>query len=50
MNSTYKQFGQDFRRVHIAIDEYYEIFRNLLHWVVHHHALGVEKMVERFDE
>lgn len=50
MNSTYKQLGRDYRELHMAMDEYYKIFHSSLHWVILHHQLGVEKMVERFGE
>ncbi|WP_338667346.1 hypothetical protein [Pseudodesulfovibrio methanolicus] len=50
INSTYKQIGQDFRQIHIEIDKYFVHFRSSLHWVILHHQLGIELLVERFGE
>lgn len=48
MQSTLDKLGDEFQELHIALDEYYMTFRSSLHWVILHHQLGIEKMVERF--
>ncbi|WP_338667344.1 hypothetical protein [Pseudodesulfovibrio methanolicus] len=50
MQSTREKLGNEFEELHIAIDDYYMEFRSSLHWVILHHQLGIEKMVERFGE
>lgn len=50
MLSTLEKLGYEFQELHIALDDYYMIFRSSLHWVILHHKLGIEKMVERFGE
>lgn len=50
MQSTLNKLGDEFQELHIALDEFYMKFRSSLHWVILHHQLGIEKMVERFGE
>lgn len=50
MKSTQQQLGGEFQELHIALDDYYMTFCSSLHWVILHHQLGIEKMVERFGE
>lgn len=50
MKSTQQHFGDEFQELHIALDDYYMTFRSSLHWVILHHQLGIEKMVERFGD
>lgn len=42
------KIGEEHKDVHEALDDYFFEFRSSLHWVILHHRLGVEKMVERF--
>jgi len=50
MQSTLSQLGNEFQELHVALDNYYMTFRSSLHWVILHHQLGIEKMVEQFGE
>lgn len=48
MESTLMKIGEEHKDVHQALDDYFFEFRSSLHWVILHHQLGIEKMVERF--
>ena len=50
MKSTLLKIGEEHKDVHRALDDYFVEFRSSLHWVILHHQLGIEKMVERFGE
>lgn len=48
MESTLMKIGEEHKDIHRALDDYFFEFRSSLHWVIFHHRLGIEKMIERF--
>lgn len=50
MESTLMKIGECHKDLHKALDAYFGFYGGSMHWLILHHKLGVEKMVERFGK
>jgi hypothetical protein len=48
--NTMSILGKPYREIHMAIDQFYPNYRGSMHWIVLHHQLGIELLVERYGE
>lgn len=47
---TKQRTGFEMPEVHTYLDQYFPLFRSTNHWLVLHHAKGVDKIVRLFGE